>query len=360
MRKFRGVLVTPLTGPLADFGRAGAAALHLWAGPSPGISAGVNLSVIDAYPDPAAAMGQAVEMRPGLVFGPYGSSPALAAVGATERPVWNHGGATSALRRSRYPNALNVLAPASTYLAGALRAVRAADPTAASVSLLRGSTGFALDVAGGAVAEADALGFSVHVTGFDPGSAAQAAATVPSADVLLVVGSFEDEMAAAEVLLERRWRASAFVGAGVDEVLAGLGGRREGLLGPAQWLAPAAPFEPEEGPDAAWFTAAYRQATGHEPPYPAVAAFAAGILSTRCLRDTGEPDDAALLDAARRLDTTTLYGHFRLDPDTGLQVGHEVLTVQWQDGTRRVVWPPDRAERPLRYRLRPLASPDGR
>jgi branched-chain amino acid transport system substrate-binding protein len=175
-----------------------------------------------------------------------------------------------------------------------------------------------------------------------------------------VVGSFEDEMAAAEVLLGRRWRASAFVGAGVDEVLAGLGDRREGLLGPAQWLAPAAPFEPEEGPDAAWFTAAYRQATGHEPPYPAVAAFAAGILSTRCLRDTGDPDDAALLEAARRLDTTTLYGRFRLDPDTGLQVGHEVLTVQWQDSSRRVVWPPDRAERPLRYPLRPIAAPDGR
>ena len=28
-------------------------------------------------------------------------------------------------------------------------------------------------------------------------------------------------------------------------------------------------------------------------------------------------------------------------------VGHEVLTVQWQQGVRRVVWPPDKAERPL-------------
>ncbi|MDQ3943888.1 MAG: ABC transporter substrate-binding protein [Actinomycetota bacterium] len=350
MTTLRASLVTPLTGSLAGFGRAGAAALNLWAGDPSGLPAGgVDLSVIDAHPEPAAAMRQALAEGPEVIFGPYGSSPALEAIGATGRAVWNHGGASSALRRPRYPHAINVLAPASTYLVGALRAVRAADPAAATVSLLRGSTGFALDVAGGAVTEADALGFSIHVTGFDPGGATEAAASVPAADVLLVVGSFEDEMAAAGVLLERHWGAAAFVGAGVDEVLAELGDRREGLLGPAQWLAPAAPAEPEEGPDAAWFTTAYRQATGHDPPYPAVAAFAAGVLCSRCLRDAGDPDDAAMLDAARRLDTTTLFGRFRLDPDSGLQAGHEVLTVQWQDGARRVVWPPGRAEPSLRY-----------
>jgi branched-chain amino acid transport system substrate-binding protein len=347
-------LVTPLTGALAAYGEAGASALALWAERSPGLPPGwrVELSLIDAHPEPAAAMARALATHPDVLFGPYGSSPAVAAVGATGRPVWNHGGATSSLRRPRYPNAVNVLAPATTYLAGTLRAVRAADPAAATVALLRGSTGFALDVARGAVAEAEALGFSLEVTGFDPGGAAQAAATVRSADVLLVVGAFEDEVAAAPILLRHRWRAAAFVGAGVGEVLAGLGDTREGLLGPAQWAPQAAPAEPEEGPDAAWFTAAYGQATGQEPPYPAVQAFAAGILCGRCLREAGGPHDDALLEAARRLDTTTLYGRFRLDPDTGLQSGHEVLTVQWQDGTRRVVWPPDRAERPLRYPLR--------
>jgi branched-chain amino acid transport system substrate-binding protein len=28
-------------------------------------------------------------------------------------------------------------------------------------------------------------------------------------------------------------------------------------------------------------------------------------------------------------------------------VGHQVLTVQWQNGLRRVVWPLEQAERPL-------------
>jgi branched-chain amino acid transport system substrate-binding protein len=34
-----------------------------------------------------------------------------------------------------------------------------------------------------------------------------------------------------------------------------------------------------------------------------------------------------------------------------LQFGHQVLTVQWQKGFRRVVWPPEQAERPLLYPL---------
>jgi branched-chain amino acid transport system substrate-binding protein len=41
----------------------------------------------------------------------------------------------------------------------------------------------------------------------------------------------------APVFLERSWQAAAFVGAGVDEVLAPLGATREGLLWPCPWLA---------------------------------------------------------------------------------------------------------------------------
>ena len=103
---------------------------------------------------------------------------------------------------------------------------------------------------------------------------------------------------------------------------------------------------PDEGPDVAWFTRAFRAATGGEPPYPAAAAFAAGLLCARSLREAGTADEA-LLAAAQRLAVTTLFGHFRLDALSGLQVAHQVLVVQWQQGRRRAVWPPERAERPL-------------
>jgi hypothetical protein len=201
-------------------------------------------------------------------------------------------------------------------------------------------------VASGAVSAAGKLNFEVQAVPFEPNHAVEVASSLPAADVLLVVGSFADELATASVVLTRTWRVAAFVGAGVEEVLAPLGNLREGLLGPAQWIAAAA-LEPDEGPDSAWFVAKYRQSVGVDPPYPAAQAFAAGLLCARCLRDSGVGEDAAQLATARQLACTTLYGRFRIDPVSGLQVGHKVLIVQWQNGIRRVIWPPGQAERPL-------------
>lgn len=61
----RAVLVTPLSGPLARFGKAGASALALWAERS-----GVSLEVIDAYPSAASAIRAAEASRPDVVFVP--------------------------------------------------------------------------------------------------------------------------------------------------------------------------------------------------------------------------------------------------------------------------------------------------
>jgi branched-chain amino acid transport system substrate-binding protein len=352
MSRLRATLVTPLTGPLVRFGRESATALSLWAEHATDLPppwTGVHLDVLDANPDPESAMRAAVESRPDVLFGPYGSSPMVAAARVTNRAIWNHGGAASALSRPGFPHVINVLSPASSYFSGVLEAVRAADAGAGAVSVLHGSSGFGRDVASGAVSAAGALGFRVRAVPFSAGHAAEVATTLPDSDLLLVVGGFEDEVAAARVLLPGGWRAAAFVGAGVEEVLAPLGGLREGLLGPAQWIAAAAP-EPDEGPDAGWFVDEFRRITESDPSYPSAQAFAAGVLCARCLWDSGV-DDAAHLAAAHQLECTTLYGGFRLDPASGLQVGHEVLIVQWQDDVRRVVWPPGRAESSLRYPL---------
>jgi branched-chain amino acid transport system substrate-binding protein len=340
----RAALVTPLSGPLARYGRAGAEALALWAEGFTGRQA-VRVVAYDAHPDPSAAVGRAEGEGFDLLFGPYGSSPAAAAARATSRLMWNHGGAQMDPVRT----VVSVLAPASSYFAGAVEAVHTADPAVATVAVLHSRTGFGREVGAGAEHAAIRLGLQVQRTTLPVASAAGP----PEADLLLVAGGFDDELAAARRLLPGRWRAAGFVGAGVEEVLAALGPRRERLLGPAQWLASAAP-DPDEGPPAAEFAEAFRRRTGGEPPYPAAQAFAAGLIAARCLREAGDTRADALLAAARRLDCTTLFGRFRLDPETGRQVGQQMLTVQWQDDARIVVWPQDRAQAPLRHPLRPL------
>ena len=340
---------------------AGAAALSVWARQAAELPARwtrVELDVVDAHPHAATAMHAAVDHRPDVIFGPYGSGPAVAALGATDELVWNHGGATDRLTRPRFGHALNVPAPASAYFAAVLEAVRASAVNANAVVILHAATGFGREVARGALEAATRIGFELQAHEFAAGQATAAArklrdglggeadGKLPSAEVLLVAGAFADELAVAPVLLERPWQAAAFVGAGVDEVLAPLGAKREGLLGPCQWLAGEG-TSLDEGPDTDWFVREFRAATGSQPPYPAAAAFAAGVLCGRCLRDTGTTDAQAVLTVAQRLDVHTLFGRFRLDPRTGLQTGHQVLVVQWRQGRRRVVWPPDRAELPL-------------
>ena len=349
MTRLHVALVTPLTGPLALYGQASANGLTIWARyaanlPSP--STGVELDVRDTGSDTGAAVRAALGARPDVLFGPYGSGPMLAAARESARVIWNHGGATSRLTRPAFPQVINVLSPASTYFAEVLQAVHAFDPTAATVSLFHSTSGFGRDVAAGAVTIAPTLGFEVQSIPFEPSHAVLASSRVPEADVLLVVGNFADERAVAPILLTRDFRFAAFVGAGVEEVLAELGSLREGLLGPAQWVA-SAKYKPDEGPGTDWFMAEYRETVGADPSYPAVQAFAAGLLCARCLRDSGGGSESAQLEAARRLVCTTLYGAFQLDPTSGLQSGHRICVVQWQQDQRCVVWPPEQAERPL-------------
>src|SRR5260370_13691351 len=154
-------LVTALTGPLAPFGYASATGLTLWARyaadvPSPWDD--VDLDVRDTAADPGAAMRAAIATHPDVLFGPYGSSAALAALRVTNRVIWNHGGATSRLSRPAFPQVINVISPASTYFTGVLEAGRVTDPGAASASILQTDAALCQDVAAGA-----------HKTSLDPG-----------------------------------------------------------------------------------------------------------------------------------------------------------------------------------------------
>lgn len=349
MATLHAALVTPLSGPLSLFGRTCATALTLWTKsaanlPSPWTD--IALDVRDTGRDVGTAIRAALETHPHILFGPYGSGPMLSAARASERVLWNHGGASSRLAKPTFPQVINVLSPASTYFRGVLEATHVFDPTMRSVALFHSTTGFGRDVAAGATATAAQLQLVVQSLSFEPSQARAMASIVPDADLLLVVGNFADEQAVAPLLLARPWRFVAFVGAGVEEVLAPLGEQREGLLGPAQWIKTAT-IEPDEGPDVEWFVRKYQKIEGNDPPYSAAQAFAAGLLSARCLRDAGDSHDAALQAAVQKLVCQTLFGTFQLDPISGLQTGHQVVIVQWQQGQRRVVWPPAKAERPL-------------
>ena len=121
----------------------------------------------------------------------------------------------------------------------------------------------------------------------------------------------------------------------------------EGFIGPSQWEAEAG-YMADYGPSAAQVVASLHRA-GHEAvDYPMAQAYAAGVVMQRCLLEAGSLDDSALRQAASSLDFTTFYGRFRIDPETGRQTGRSTLLVQWQDGRKVIVWPPESANGVLR------------
>jgi hypothetical protein len=77
------------------------------------------------------------------------------------------------------------------------------------------------------------------------------------------------------------------------------------------------------------FLAAYRERTGSLPDYPAVQAVAAAVIATHCARQAGSTAREALWSAATTLETTTLFGAFKMDPRTGAQVGHQTTLTRW-------------------------------
>ena len=44
-----------------------------------------------------------------------------------------------------------------------------------------------------------------------------------------------------------------------------------------------------------------------------------------------------------KLDFMTFFGRWKIDPETGKQIGHEMIIMQWQGGKKVIVWPPEAA-----------------
>jgi branched-chain amino acid transport system substrate-binding protein len=294
-----------------------------------------------------------------ILIGPYASDLTRAVfpvAGRRGRLVWNHSGASDDIHVEG-GRAVGILTPVTRYFAGLIELARRLDSDAARVAHLhrRGSSFGRLAALGVRAAASDAMFVTDVVTysslaGELPGVIARLERQRP--DVVISAGSFDDEVLLARALLESRVRAKAIglAAAAMQEFHHALGTHAEGFLGPSQWE-PRLAYDPDFGPGPVEATEGIR-AQGAPPDYPAAQAYAACLIAQRCLEEAGT-EDGSLWRAACALDCATFFGRFRIDPATGLQVGHEVVLVQWRGGRKLVVWPPAVSQaRPLYPRRR--------
>ena len=366
-----------LTGQFRTQGRQALAGLQAWVDDvnrAGGIAADGLISRVELvhYDDAslaeragAATRKLILEDRGDLLFGPYSSGLARAAaeVAAQEGQVlWNQGGASEAIYQPG-SRVVGILSGAREYLSALPHLLKQADPTTATFAIAMCSAGaFPKQVSEGFETAALALGFTrvAHLE-FPPerthfGDLAQQLA-LAHPDLLLVVGRIRHDIALAKALVsswagEGKPKVAAVVAAPIERFREQLGDDVEGFIGPSQWEAPrcdsaslaaADYFGPTPSQALSSLT---RAADAADLPvdYPMAQAYAAGLVAQRCVEQVGSLEPVALWQTAAHLDFHTFFGRFKIDPETGQQIGRSVFLVQWQRGRKVVIWPPEQAQ----------------
>ncbi len=297
--------------------------------------------------------------RVDLLVGPYSAVLTNAAADVAQshgRLLWNQGGASPLVYQRGNPWVVGILTPADEYLSGLLQAVREVTPNASTVGVLRAATGaFPRDVASGVERSAEEGDFrrvfslEFDADTYDFSYLVEAVRANPP-DVLVVAGRFQNDLDIAEILAEAApdLGAVAVVAAGVDAFRERLDPRAENFIGPSQWE-PEVGGQPDYGPTVTEVQRSLNWAGQAVIDYPMAQAYAVGVVIQRCIQGCGSLDDQDLREAAASLNFTTFYGRFRIDPETGRQVGKASLLVQWQQGRKVVVWPPEYRQGELEY-----------
>ncbi|RPJ37521.1 MAG: branched-chain amino acid ABC transporter substrate-binding protein, partial [Planctomycetaceae bacterium] len=253
--------------------------------------------------------------------------------------------------------------PASRYLTGALDLLASLDPEAKDIAIVHENDKFSTDVANALQAYAEELEYNIVMNeGYDTGTTDFAAfinkIQDAAPDAVLGGGHFQDGSTFARQLYEKG-ASTPFVAllvAPPEPSFAELGDAAMGVIGPSQWE-PLALIDAESaervglpfyGPSSQEFLDAYQAAYNEEPSYHAAGGYVAGLLLQKAIEDADSVDSEAVAEALDNLDILTFFGHIKFDTneDThGLQIGHSMMYVQWQQGdeglAKQIVWPPE-------------------
>ncbi|MCH2517596.1 MAG: amino acid ABC transporter substrate-binding protein [Dehalococcoidia bacterium] len=362
-----------LSGQFQVQGRQALAGLQAWAEDA-NRAGGVKVGHSDAgrlisivYYDDASKTAQARQAterlitsdRVDLLFGPYSGVLALASAQVAEghgRLLWNQGGASDTIYQRGLKWVVGVLTPASRYLAEWLALIRGADPNADSLAIVRASTGaFPKAVTSTVESQAARLGFKISLLReFEPSindfSAVLDEVERVRPDLLLGVGRIQNDLLLAGQLARRELglKGVAVVAAPIQQFRDHLGEAADGFVGPSQWEA-SGNYPRDYGPTSAEVMASLQDKGYRTVDYPMAQAYAAGLVAQRCVDEAGTLEDSALRETAGRLDFSTFYGRFKIDPVTGCQFGRSTVLVQWQQGRKVIVGPPDQRQAPIVY-----------
>jgi branched-chain amino acid transport system substrate-binding protein len=185
-------------------------------------------------------------------------------------------------------------------------------------------------------------------------------------DVVAAATYFDDSVAIMRQMKEldvnpRMYSATS--GVNLPKFYERLGQMAEFVYGPTQWepelvtlraggLVPIA----RQYPGAREFVESYRKEfPGADLSYQTAQGYGACQILLEGIRRAGSLAGEKVRDAILKMDLQTVFGAFKVDQD-GVQIGHQMLLFQWQDGKKVIVWPEELAPRKARFPTPPWSQ----
>ncbi|KAF0107146.1 MAG: hypothetical protein FD146_1987 [Anaerolineaceae bacterium] len=310
-----------------------------------------------------------------FLIGPYSSGLTNAAAPVADlngKIMISAGAASNASFQRNYKSVYQIYTPASGYLTPALDILSTLDPAAKSIAILHEDEPFSKSAVQSVSDALLAQGFTVVYIESYPGGATDFSAYVQNLraaqpDAILGGGHVADGMLLAQELAKQGVQAKliTLLVAPSDPSFGNLGNAALGITGPSQWEPDAAyssisAFDaglPWYGPSVPEFVLSYQQAYGKDPTYFAAGGYAAGLALQYAIEQAGTTQTDLVLAALDSTNIVTFFGRLQFDTAAethGLQIGHEMVYMQWQQDTtgamvKRVVWPVNLATAPLLY-----------
>jgi branched-chain amino acid transport system substrate-binding protein len=259
-----------------------------------------------------------------------------------------------------YRHAFQVYSPASKYLEGAVDMLKSANPTAKRLALINEKDPFSTDVAAATKIYAEQQGYQLVINeGYDTGTTDFAPLinkiAGESPDAIVGGGHFADGSTLAKQMAERQIKTglvALLVAPAVPE-FGELGDAAVGIIAPSQWEPQATYSEdaarqlgiPYFGAKVTDFAQRFRTRYNADPSYHAAGGYATGVILEKAIIDAGSTAADKVEAALAKMDVLTFFGRikFSTGTDYGLQVGHDMVYLQWQKGAgglvRQIVWP---------------------
>jgi len=304
------------------------------------------------------------EDKANFLISPYSSGLTDAAAVIAQqygRIMITTGAASDSTYKKGYSLVYQAYTPASHYLTGAVDLLMKQGPKNHKIAIIYSNDKFSTDVVKALKKYAEAKGFKVVMfEGYDPSTTDFSPfinKIPPGVDAIMGGGHFADGTTLARQLHEKKIKTQmvALLVAPPEPKFAELGAACIGVVGPSQWE-PDVKFSqaaakkdglPWIGPSVAEFVKAY-QAKYHEmPSYHSAGGYVAGMLLQDAIVKAGSIDTAKVKKALDSMNLMCFYGHVKFATaasDHGLQVGHEMIYIQWQKSKqgkpeKQIVWP---------------------